>query len=198
MKYATNDVSQKILSSTFELLSTHGYANVSMRDIAKKSGVAVSQITYYYKTKEQLLVHVIKKANQEYLSKLKQKLEGISTPNEKICFIFDWIEKLITEKTVLYRLLLDFYSLATWNEEIKKEFRAHFDESVSLLCENLKHIPLKNSSSDTHSYKQIAKLIAGASFGVAMQYVMDENNTDAVLSLRIMRDFFLDRFVQVY
>ena len=192
MKYASSDVSQKILSAAFELLSTHGYANVSMRDIAKKSSVAVSQITYYYKTKEQLLVQVIKKANHEYLSELNQKLENISSPSEKICFIFDWIEKLITEKTVLYRLLLDFYSLATWNEEIKKEFRSHFNESVSLLCENLKQVPLKGSLLDMHSHELIAKLIAGAVFGVAMQYVMDENNTEAVFSLKIIRDFFLD------
>ncbi|MBQ7673771.1 MAG: TetR/AcrR family transcriptional regulator [Alphaproteobacteria bacterium] len=190
MLNVTGDVSQKILSATFELLSMHGYANVSMRDIAKKSGIAVSQITYYYKTKENLLVEVIKEANREYLSELDQKLEGICLPNEKMKFIFDWLEKLITEKTALYRLLLDFYSLATWNEEIRKEFKSYFNETVSLLCKNLNHVLLKNTHLGSYSHRQIAKLIAGAGFGVAMQYVMDENNTEAVSSLKIIRDFF--------
>ena len=79
MSYTGNDVSQKILSATFELLSKRGYANVSMRDIAKKSGIVVSQITYYYKTKENLLSEVIKKAVYEYLNELKQKLKEIFT-----------------------------------------------------------------------------------------------------------------------
>ena len=190
MKYVTSDVSQKILSTTFELLSKHGYANVSMRDIAKKSDIAVSQITYYYKTKENLLVEVIKKASCEYLKELDQKLKPIDSPNEKILFFFDWIEKIIVENTALYRLLLDFYSLATWNKEVQKVFKLIFNNTISLLYEILKQIPLKNTPLNSNCYEQIAKLIVGAYLGVAMQYVMDENDNEAVSSLKIMRNFF--------
>ncbi|MBR1734521.1 MAG: TetR/AcrR family transcriptional regulator [Alphaproteobacteria bacterium] len=190
MSYTENDVSQKILSTTFELLSKKGYANVSMRDIAKKSDIAVSQITYYYKTKENLLVEVIKKASCEYLDELKQKLETIESSHEKILFFFDWIEKLIVENTALYRLLLDFYSLATWNKEVQKVFKLIFNNTIALLCEILKQIPLKNIPLNSNCYEQIAKLIVGAYLGVAMQYVMDENDNEAVSSLKIMRNFF--------
>lgn len=186
MSYTGNDVSQKILSATFELLSKRGYANVSMRDIAKKSGIVVSQITYYYKTKENLLLEVIKKAVYEYLNELKQKLKEIDSPNERMPFFFDQIKKLMIENTNLYRLLLDFYSLATWNKEIQKEFKLIFNEMVSLLCGILKQISLKNS----YSNEQTAKLIVGACLGIAMQYVMDENDKEAVSSLKIMKDFF--------
>ena len=104
-----------------------------MRDIAKKSGVAVSQITYYYQTKENLLVQVIKKANREYLSEVNRELEKIDSPNEKMRFFLEWVEKLITKRTDFYRLLLDFYNLATWNKEIQKEFT----ELESLLLKSI-------------------------------------------------------------
>ena len=161
-----------------------------MRDIAKKSGVAVSQITYYYKTKENLLVEVIKKASCEYLYDLEQNFEKIDSPNEKILFFFDLIGKLIIENTALYRLLLDFYSLATWNEEIKKEFKLIFDKTIFLLSEVLEQIPLKNTSLNSYSHEKIAKLIVGAYLGIAMQYVMDEKNKETVSSLKILRNFF--------
>lgn len=190
MSYTGNDVSQKILSATFELLSKRGYANVSMRDIAKKSGIVVSQITYYYKTKENLLSEVIKKAVYEYLNELKQKLKEIDSPNERMPFFFEQIKKLMVENTNLYRLLLDFYSLATWNKEIQKEFKLIFNEMVSLLCGILKQISLKNTPLYSYSNEQTAKLIVGACLGIAMQYVMDENDKEAVSSLKIMKDFF--------
>ena len=36
--------------------SQRGYANVSMRDIARQAGVAISQIAYHYKNKEGLFI----------------------------------------------------------------------------------------------------------------------------------------------
>ena len=190
MKYTTTDVSEKILSTTFELLSEHGYVNVSMRDIAKKSGVAVSQITYYYQTKENLLVQVIKKANREYLSEVNRELEKIDSPNEKMRFFLEWVEKLITKRTDFYRLLLDFYNLATWNKEIQKEFKAHINETIFLLCEILKQMSPKNNLINSYSREEIAKLIVGACLGVAMQYVIDEDDSEAVSSLKIIQSFF--------
>ena len=189
MSYTENDVSQKILSATFELLSTHGYANVSMRDIAKKSDVAVSQITYYYETKENLLVEVIKKATCEYLDELKQKLEKIESSHEKILFFFDWIEKLIVENTAFHRLLFDFYSLATWNKKIQKELKQLFDETIFLLCKILKQIPFEKTQLYS-SHERMAKLILGTYLGSAMLYIMDETDKEAIASLKIMRNFW--------
>lgn len=38
---------QKILLAAYDCLSTRGYANVTMRNIADEAGVALSQLTYY-------------------------------------------------------------------------------------------------------------------------------------------------------
>jgi len=38
--------SERILQTAFECISSKGYANVSMRDIADEAGVALSQLMY--------------------------------------------------------------------------------------------------------------------------------------------------------
>ena len=53
-------INPKILISAFECISTNGYANVSLRDIASEAGVALSQINYYFNNKEGLFVEVVK------------------------------------------------------------------------------------------------------------------------------------------
>ncbi len=54
MKQKTDKTSpsQKILNTAFECLSIRGYANVSIRNIADEAGVALGQMTYYYRNKE--------------------------------------------------------------------------------------------------------------------------------------------------
>jgi AcrR family transcriptional regulator len=49
---------QKILQTAFHCLSRKGYANVSMRDIADEAGVALSQLHYYYKSKEGFIIEL--------------------------------------------------------------------------------------------------------------------------------------------
>jgi len=59
--------SKKILQTAYQCLSTRGYANVSMRDIADEAGVALSQLNYYYKNKEGLFTEVVKMMMNQYL-----------------------------------------------------------------------------------------------------------------------------------
>lgn len=69
--------SERILLTAFECLSTRGYANVSMRNIADEAGVALSQLTYYYKNKENLFTEVINMMMDQYLKEIKSTLDNV-------------------------------------------------------------------------------------------------------------------------
>ena len=73
--------SEKILTSAYDCLSKNGYANVSMRDIAKHSGTALSQLTYYYKTKENLFLEVIDMMMERYLREAKANMRKKAVQN---------------------------------------------------------------------------------------------------------------------
>ena len=51
---------------SFECISTKGYANVSMRDIAMRQ-VVLSQLNYYFKNKEGLFKEVVRMMIDKYL-----------------------------------------------------------------------------------------------------------------------------------
>lgn len=59
--------SEKILLAAFKCISSKGYANVSLRDIADEAGVVLSQLNYYYKNKEGLFTEVVKMMIGKYL-----------------------------------------------------------------------------------------------------------------------------------
>ncbi len=49
------NIKNSILETGFHLFSERGYANVSMRDIADALGMSVGNLTYHFRTKEELI-----------------------------------------------------------------------------------------------------------------------------------------------
>lgn len=52
------DIKAEILSQARSLFNTHGFMNVSMRDIADSLNISVGNLTYHYRRKEELIMAV--------------------------------------------------------------------------------------------------------------------------------------------
>ncbi len=61
------DVKNEILKTTFQLFSEHGYANVSMRNIADALNMSVGNLTYHYSKKEDLVMAVILDQQENFI-----------------------------------------------------------------------------------------------------------------------------------
>lgn len=122
--------SEKIKRAAYELLATKGYSFVSMRDIAKKAGIVVGQLTYHYKTKENLIESVI----DDYSAKLYENLyEYIKSSKDKVYAIKEYFEKMYQEENDTYRILLDFTAQSMWNEKFKIRMNKLFEKITDLI-----------------------------------------------------------------
>ncbi|MBA1334248.1 MAG: Transcriptional regulator, AcrR family [Firmicutes bacterium] len=177
--------SQKILTTAFECLSTKGYANVSMRDIANEAGVALSHLTYYYKNKEGLFTEVINMMMHQYLHEIEDSLKSAASTKEKIASLVRYFKELIRDKPNLLRLFIDFTAQALWLPS--------FGEQVDSLFNNLAEIIDKNILADTeickglqeYSSKSIARLILGALYGVSIQIMLGSDKESTFESLNL-------------
>ena len=104
--------SQKILATAFECLASRGYANVSMRDIAGEAGVALSQLTYYYRNKQGLFTQVIDRMIRQYLHEIEDILTSAANPKERMALLVRYFKKLIREQPKLLMLFIDFTAQA--------------------------------------------------------------------------------------
>jgi len=73
-----------ILNAAFECISSKGYANVSLRDIADEAGVVLSQLNYYYKNKEGLFTEVIKMMIRKYRQEVEYHLRMAQHQKKKL------------------------------------------------------------------------------------------------------------------
>jgi len=77
MQIKKGNVKQKIKKSAKELFFVMPYKDVSMRDVAQKSGMTVGNIYRYYENKEILFDDIVKSCFDEVMTitNLKQSLQ---------------------------------------------------------------------------------------------------------------------------
>lgn len=164
-----NKSSEKILEAAYTCLSNNGYANVSMRDIAKQSEVALSQLTYHYGTKENLFLEVIDMMMEKYLSEVETKISLAKGSKEKLGALINFFKDLIKKDKKLLRLLVDLTAQAMWVPSFKDKMDSMF-KRISFMIESqiTDDLQLGKQSSTSAS-----KFIFGALFGTSVQILMD-------------------------
>ncbi len=165
--------SQKILEAAFNCISTKGYANVSLRDIADEAGVVLSQLNYYFKNKEGLFTEVIKTAIQKYLLEIENNLQKGATIKEKMSFLIKYFQEMLSETPELFRLLYDFIGMSMWSDSFGKLLRQLFQDLSDLIEKNVLMNISVNGKFMGYSPHAIARMIIGALFGITIQSILD-------------------------
>lgn len=155
-------------------LAQKGYAHVSLRDIAKASGVSLGILHYYFANKEDLLLAVI----AGYKDSLIQELETavVNAPLER------WLEQLLellhdslTEKRALHRLWYDLQVQAMY----VPAFRDHVNEIRARLHGLISRIVGQFFPPETHTMSMsvdgAVSLIYAQVDGLFLQAMLEES-----------------------
>lgn len=182
--------SQKILLTAFECISSKGYVNVSMRNIADEAGVALSQLNYYYKNKEGLLTEVIKMMMHKYLLEVEEHLKDGGTAREKISSLITYFKEMLEKNSELFRLLYDFSGMALWSSTFSSLLRDLFSDIADLIGKYVLSSSSAKGILAGYSVKSIARMIFGAMFGVAIQVILDPKEEELLDSLNAIELVF--------
>jgi AcrR family transcriptional regulator len=169
---------ERILSAAYELIVTRGYANVSIRDVADKAEVVLSQVNYYFRNKEGLFTEVFKTMIEKYLFEVETILKKGETKKEKLNLLIHYFKNLLINSPELLRIFYDFASMSIWSEN----FGRLADELFSRLSEIIRvnivdsFNPVGNKSS--LSSEGISRMLLGTILGILLQFL---NKPDYVL-----------------
>ena len=181
--------SEKILLAAFHCISSKGYANVSLRDIANEAGVVLSQLNYYYKNKEGLFTEVIKMMAQNYLREVEQCLQKGDVPKDKISSLIKYFRGMLKNNPALFRMLYDLTGLALWSSSFKDLLCNLFKGLSDLIEKHISHDITMKENLKGYSPKSIARMILGAMLGTAIQVILDseeENLPEALNAVEII------------
>jgi len=78
------DTRDKILKISTELIRKGGYNSFSFRDLAQKSGIKSSSVHYYFPTKSDLVVELIKNYEKSFFEKLEYDTRAEVSASKKV------------------------------------------------------------------------------------------------------------------
>lgn len=65
-----DDLASEILDATYRALSEHGYANLTLQDIAAEADTSKPSIYYHYDSKDQLYVAVLDEMYEQFTDRV--------------------------------------------------------------------------------------------------------------------------------
>jgi len=177
--------SQRILNTAFECLSTRGYANVSIRNIADEAGVALGQMTYYYRNKETLFLEVIDMMMRQYVCEIEKRLEAAPDNKQKLAALVEFFRELAGDNPKLLRLFIDFTAQALWIPSFREQLDSLLDRLAKLIEKNLPEDRNAGKRYSEHSPQSVSKLILGALLGTSIQIMLSSDKGGPFESLSL-------------
>lgn len=181
--------SQRILKAAFKCISSKGYANVSLRDIAEEAGVALSQLNYYYKNKEGLFTEVVKTLTHQYLNEIEDILKRCDLESEKISCLIKYFQEMLKNTPELFKLLFDLTSMALWSVSLKELLNDLFNSLAGLIEKYIINDFSHKEQFLSYSSRTLSRMILGTLFGTSIQVMLaqgEEDMDDSLSALKVI------------
>lgn len=120
----------KILITTIDLLTKEGAENLSMRKVATTAGLSLSNLQYYYKDKNLLLIATVEFYFESCKKELSQAIKILSvdsTPDKNI-FLEKILNMLLIDGRSSHQTLMfqEIWTLAARNKELQDAVETYY------------------------------------------------------------------------
>lgn len=123
-----------IIEAAAAVLAAQGYANTSIKDIAREAGIAQGLVHYYFGSKEELVLAVLRQTCSEMLEETRRSFsESQGHPLARAWAGLEAAERRSAERPELFRLMLEMVPLSQSNPAL----RAQLQELYENLCDEV-------------------------------------------------------------
>ncbi|TGV30769.1 TetR family transcriptional regulator [Mesorhizobium sp. M00.F.Ca.ET.186.01.1.1] len=159
-------------------LAEKGYANVSLRDIAKESGVSLGILHYYFASKEDLLLAVIASYKARLIDELER--EVVAAPLDS------WLPALVTvlgrslqEDRKLHRLWYDLQAQALYTPVFLEQVHRIRARLHDLIVRMLRRLQAERQAPLAMDENAASSIVYSLIDGMILQSLLDEDKPAA-------------------
>jgi AcrR family transcriptional regulator/uncharacterized OB-fold protein len=129
------DKKEILANKAAELFLKHGYHNVSMQKLAQEVGLQAPALYYYFKSKEDILVHLEEVAARRF-EDYSVPISEAADPEEKIVILIRNVIRLIVTYPAI-NLLMTYRQWPQKTEKLKKKQERRFVQSIRTILTDL-------------------------------------------------------------
>ncbi|TYR80853.1 TetR/AcrR family transcriptional regulator [Priestia megaterium] len=151
----------KILEATFACIAEKGSSSTTLRDISKKAGVALSQIHYYFTSKEGLMLEATFQFINDEQKRIKEYLKDIKDPSTRIEKAADYLREQQTANPTLQKVYVDLLTMSMWNPAMAEKTKELQEMWINSIVEEEFAFGISN--------RAVARFIVAFLDGLALQ-----------------------------
>jgi AcrR family transcriptional regulator len=173
-----DDTATEILEATYRALHQHGYASLTLKDIAAEADRSKASIHYYYDSKENLFAKFLDFLYGQFTAELSS-VDG-DTPREELDALFEMVltEDRATAGQQFSTAMLEVKAQAPYNDD----FRDRLGKFDAVLSERLREIIATGvetgSFDDAVDPAEAAEFLATTITGAHTRHVVTDRPTD--------------------
>jgi AcrR family transcriptional regulator len=109
----------QIIQAAYDVISEKGYNNFTIEDIANQAGLSKGGVLHYFKTKEDILIHLLEQIYTLIEKNIKKRANKYKTPEKKLKAIVIAYVIIAKMHPAFYTVMVDFWAQIPVNERIK-------------------------------------------------------------------------------
>ncbi len=126
----------QIIQAAYDVIASKGYNNFTIDDIAYQAGLSKGGVLHYFKTKDDILIHLLEEIYTLIEKYIKKRSEKYKTPEKKLKAVIIAYIIVAKKNPAVYIVMVDFWAQITINERIKSINTRIFDK----MCQEIRKI----------------------------------------------------------
>jgi len=169
---------EKILETTFDLLSRKGNAGVAMRDIAAAAEVSVSQIAYHFGSREGLMAQVLRHVSDRCYEELEKLTSSRHILKERLDTLGEYFRGMHEKNLKLFCVLLDFMTQSIWVPAYKDEINRFFRQVGDMIAADFAALTAEGEQLMNDTAEAVNSVILSALIGSGFQTALGFQNQE--------------------
>ncbi len=101
-------IREELLENCFKIFSQKGYSKVSIREIAKETGLSTGSIYHYFKNKEEILEQMFAYIRKKNFGKYQEMIQDVESIEDRLKIITEFWKEHIDDYQDLILLSIDY------------------------------------------------------------------------------------------
>jgi AcrR family transcriptional regulator len=176
-----------VVTAAAELISEQGLAQLRMADVAERAGMSVGHVTYYFPSKTELLIRVIRQSEEQFQSDVLAALQRHRDPWSRLVTLIE-LAAAQGPHDPAWLLWFEVWAHAAVDENVA-EVQAQFDGWWRRQMAEVIAYGVDRRTFRTDDPEQVVAVLSALTDGLSVQLALGDGSTtrdallDAVLSL---------------
>lgn len=185
-----NPMEETILAAAFEVVDRETLNGTRMRLIAEEAGVVQSNLHYYFKTKRDLLLALLRYIQKNFSEKREAVLNQHSnTLADKLSGFFEQKKQIIEEEPQYDRTQFDYWCMGRVDPEINEEFYQSYEIWRKHIAETIR---LYDPAVEAETAALLAHIMVSMMMGESLQVLNSKLTVDLDLYVSLCCDMLME------